>query len=152
MVNGLLECAKTYQRRDGQSISTIRGRPSKESLLRAWPAENLRRFHRPPTYRSANRPDAPIKRRPLSEPCELGRPPGGPTSTRFNVADLCETGFGSFSRKKRTSAAGPKPGIDQTLPSPSTLFIRPPSVFVIPDGRYWESSFTFLMSVSNSPL
>ena len=63
-----------------------------------------------PTYtcRSANRADAQIKERTLSEPGELGRSPL-PASARLNVADLGENGFGSFCRNKRTSAAGPNP-------------------------------------------
>jgi hypothetical protein len=61
------------------------------------------------TCRSANRADAQIKGRTLSEPGELDRPPL-PASVRLNVADLGGNGFGSFARKKRTSPAGAKPG------------------------------------------
>ena len=57
----------------------------------------------------AYRTDAQIYEQTLFEPGELVCPPLA-ASERFNLGDLGKNGFGSFSRKKRTSAAGPNPG------------------------------------------
>jgi hypothetical protein len=50
-----------------------------------------------------------MDRRALFERSELGRPPGSRPS-HLNETGRGVTGFGSFCRNKRTSAAGPKPG------------------------------------------
>jgi len=51
-----------------------------------------------------------MSRRALFERSELGRPPIGSRPSHFNETGREVTGFGSFCRNKRTSAAGPKPG------------------------------------------
>jgi hypothetical protein len=50
-----------------------------------------------------------------------------PTSARSNVTDLGEHGFESFSRKKSTSAAVPKPGFYQSFYSFPQVFGGSPS-------------------------
>ena len=54
--------------------------------------------------------DALMNRRTLFERSELGRPPQARVRPTLNETGRGVTGFGSFCRNKRTSAAGPKPG------------------------------------------
>jgi hypothetical protein len=68
----------------------------------------------PDACRPAPGTDALITWRALSERSELVRLPY-PASVPFDEAGRGVNGFGSFSRKKKTSAAGPKPGIYRTL-------------------------------------
>jgi len=55
-------------------------------------------------------------------------------SERLNVGDLGGNGFGSFSRKKRISAAGPNP-IAVKLSTRLALNLRLPSAFFVLDYR-----------------
>jgi hypothetical protein len=73
--------------------------------------KNMRRFHLPITYRLANRADAPINRRILSEPCELGRPPWDRRWHGLMALTWVKLVLGPFPERK-SSAAVPKPGID----------------------------------------